>query len=262
MPVSCACGSLSGHVPTTVATASVTQLLPIDESLASQPSSTQQDFTGRNIERPPQAMQPSAAALAHHPVPSISVSANTTQKDAVGLVTSPPLCQYHTMIYKTTPSTTLYLHSHDYRSINHQDHNEVTGYRYHDRNNDWIVSRPDEGDEIANDERDENPQDTEQIDSQWRTSDPGPSSSGGVKPTPGSTIHLDKQPYSSRSPFLQWKDVFWLKHATTGKYFNSMASLKISQGFQEVSALGAPHSNNDWIIEETTWLRQQILSDE
>ncbi|KAI7827436.1 hypothetical protein BC939DRAFT_89876 [Gamsiella multidivaricata] len=139
----------------------------------------------------------------------------------IGTIHPPPLCQYHTMIYKTTPSTTLFLHSHNHRSVNHQNHNEVSGYKYHDSNNDWIISRPDMG--------------------------------NGSSRMPSS---------AQLSPYLQWKDVFWLKHVNTGKYFNSMASRKISQGFQEVSALGGPHSNNDWIVEETTWLRQQILSDE
>ncbi|KAF9288989.1 hypothetical protein BGZ68_010220 [Mortierella alpina] len=161
------------------------------------------------------------------------------------------------MIYKTTPSTTLYLHSHDYRSINHQDHNEVTGYRYHDSNNDWIVTRPDEGDDDdGGDSEDEKDKDGHQA------SQNGRDSARSTKATSGSLSSTTKQYAAARSPFLQWKDVFWLKHAATGKYFNSMASLKISQGFQEVSAFGAPHSNNDWIIEETTWLRQQILSDE
>ncbi|KAG0004337.1 E3 ubiquitin-protein ligase ubr1 [Modicella reniformis] len=136
-----------------------------------------------------------------------------------GTINPPALCQYHAMIYKTTPSTTLFLHSHNHRFTNHQEHNEVTGYRYHDSDNDWIICRPDNGADHRN-----NP---------------------GVL-----------------SPYFQWKDVFWLQHVNTGKHFNSMASLKISQGFQEVSALEGPHSNNDWIVEETTWLRQQILSDE
>ncbi|KAG0010792.1 hypothetical protein BGZ80_001179, partial [Entomortierella chlamydospora] len=151
-------------------------------------------------------------------------------ENAGSTIMPPPLCQYHTMIYKTTPSTTLFLHSHNYRSINHQDHNEVTGYKYHDSNNDWIVCRPGEGAE-----------------------DYLPSAGGG------SNVGENGQ---LLSPYLQWKDVYWLLHANTGKYLNSMASLKISQGFQEVSALESPHSNNDWIVEETTWLRQQILSDE
>ncbi|KAF9356395.1 hypothetical protein BGX26_005340 [Mortierella sp. AD094] len=150
----------------------------------------------------------------------------------------PPLCQYHTMIYKTTPSTTLFLHSHNYRSINHQDHNEVTGYKYHDSNNDWIVCRPGEGEGYSS-----------------NASDGSNISNNGLATT-------NSQQMQHLSPYLQWKDVYWLQHANTGKYFNSMASLKISQGFQEVSALESPHSNNDWIIEETTWLRQQILSDE
>ena len=72
----------------------------------------------------------------------------------------------------------------------------------------------------------------------------------------------DGQGQGQLSPYLQWKDAFWLKHASTGKYFNSMASLKITQGFQEVSALEGPHTNNDWIAEETSWLQQHILSDE
>ncbi|GJJ72492.1 hypothetical protein EMPS_04850 [Entomortierella parvispora] len=139
-----------------------------------------------------------------------------------------PLCSYHTMIYKTTPSTTLYLHSHPYRSINHQDHNEVSGYRYHNQDNDWIVTRPDMAP----------PNPTQ-----------GPPSSASSS-------------MASRSSFLQWKDVFWLKHGQTGQFLNSMASLRINQGFQEISTMEAPHSNNDWIVEETTWLRQQILSDE
>ncbi|KAF9926353.1 hypothetical protein BGZ67_008164 [Mortierella alpina] len=195
------------------------------------------------------------------PPPSISISGNSSRRDA-NLIRAPPLCQYHTMIYKTTPSTTLYLHSHDYRSINHQDHSEVTGYRYHDSNNDWIVTRPDEGGHSGSDDDDDDGDSgvVEQGNNHARQNGRGNAKS--IKTVSGSLSSTTKQHAAARSPFLQWKDVFWLKHAATGKYFNSMASLKISQGFQEVSAFGAPHSNNDWIIEETTWLRQQILSDE
>ncbi|KAI1295072.1 hypothetical protein EDD11_008031 [Mortierella claussenii] len=139
---------------------------------------------------------------------------------SINIIHPPPLCQYHTMIYKTTPSTTLYLHSHNHRAMNHEDHCEVTGYKYHDSDNDWIMSRPEHDAEFE--------------------------------------FHSPQDLF----PYLQWKDVFWLKHANTGRFLNSMASLKISQGFQEVSALGAPHSNNDWIAEETTWVRQHILSEE
>jgi len=167
------------------------------------------------------------------------------------------------MIYKTTPSTTLYLHSHDYRSINHQDHSEVTGYRYHDNNNDWIVTRPDE-DVLSGSDDDDDGGSGDGVqgkdDNQSGQNDCDNATS--QKAASRSLSSTTKQLAVARSPFLQWKDVFWLRHAATGKYFNSMASLKISQGFQEVSAFGEPHSNNDWIIEETTWLRQQILSDE
>ncbi|KAG0235958.1 hypothetical protein BGW42_004413 [Actinomortierella wolfii] len=140
-----------------------------------------------------------------------------------------PLCQYHTTLHKTVPSTTLFLHSHSHRSLNHPDHNEVTGYRYHNSDNDWIVCRP-EG-----------------------------VGSGGAG---GSNNNNSNHESSTGSPYLQWRDVFWLKHANTGLYLNSMANLKIPQGFQEVTTIAGFHSNNDWIIEETTWLRQQILSDE
>ncbi|KAF8937221.1 hypothetical protein BGZ58_003085 [Dissophora ornata] len=149
-------------------------------------------------------------------------------------IKAPSLCQYHTMIYKTTPSTTLYLHSHNYRSFNHQDHNEVTGYRYHDSDNDWIISRPD-----------------------------GSGGAQGADAECNSATTVQAATSGRQlSPYLQWKDVFWLKHANTGRFFNSMASLKVTQGFQEVSALEGTHSNNDWIVEETTWLRQQILNNE
>jgi len=153
-----------------------------------------------------------------------------------------PLCSYHTMIYKTTPSTTLYLHSHPYRSINHQDHNEVSGYRYHNQDNDWTVTRPDMAPPTS-------------------TSTPGPSASASSS-TKKDTAGALSSSIAPRSSFLQWKDVFWLQHAQTGQFLNSMASLRINQGFQEISTMEAPHSNNDWIVEETTWLRQQILSDE
>ncbi|KAF9581618.1 hypothetical protein BGW38_001303 [Lunasporangiospora selenospora] len=144
------------------------------------------------------------------------------------------------MIYKTSPSTTLYLHSHNRRSINHADHNEVTGYKYHDSDNDWIVTKPDG----------QSDPDHEVVDAKGdgQGVDAGPSQ--------------PSRPGPSNSQYLQWKDVFWLRHANTGNFLHSMASLKISQGFQEVTAYDQPHSNNDWIIEETTWLRQQILSDE
>ncbi|KAF9569936.1 hypothetical protein EC968_002414 [Mortierella alpina] len=209
-----------------------------------------------------QSAIPSTAEPPNLPPPSISISASNSRRDA-NLIRAPPLCQYHTMIYKTTPSTTLYLHSHDYRSINHQDHSEVTGYRYHDSNNDWIVTRPDEGRDSGSDEDDDGSSGGgEQLKDDNQAGKNDWDNISGVKAVSGSLSSTTKQHTTARSPFLQWKDVFWLKHAATGKYFNSMASLKISQGFQEVSAFGAPHSNNDWIIEETTWLRQQILSDE
>jgi len=151
------------------------------------------------------------------PVPT-TMSLPSSMGPDESTINPPALCQYHTMVYKTTPSTTLYLHSHNHRSLNHQDHNEVSGYLYHDEDNDWIISRPDN--------------------------------------------NITEYMKSLQSPYLQWKDVFWLQHDKTGRYFNSMASLKIPQGFQEVTALETPHSNNDWIVEETTWLRQQLLSDE
>ncbi|KAG0299769.1 hypothetical protein BGZ98_009774 [Dissophora globulifera] len=155
---------------------------------------------------------------------SSSLSGSATAEASAATLNPPPLCQYHTMNYKTTPSTTLFLHSHNYRSINHQDHNEVTGYKYNDSNNDWIITRPEDAEKTMGSKR------------------------------PGHQTTL--------SPYLQWKDVFWLRHVNTNKYFNSMASLRISQGFQEVTTLEVPHSNNDWVVEETTWLRQQILSDD
>ncbi|KAF9964275.1 hypothetical protein BGZ70_006692 [Mortierella alpina] len=192
----------------------------------------------------------------------LHIVGNGSRRDA-NLIRAPPLCQYHTMIYKTTPSTTLYLHSHDYRSINHQDHSEVTGYRYHDINNDWVVTRPDE-DAVSGSDEDDNDGsgDGEQGKDDSQSGQNDCDNATSKKAASRSLSSTSNQNAGARSPFLQWKDVFWLRHAATGKYFNSMASLKISQGFQEVSAFGAPHSNNDWIIEETTWLRQQILSDE
>ncbi|KAG0265822.1 hypothetical protein BG011_003973 [Mortierella polycephala] len=211
-----------------------------------QESVTTDDIDQASIISPSGSLPPEATTDPTATIPSISISEDGLFRNDAKL--PPPLCQYHVMIYKTTPSTTLYLHSHNYRAINHQDHNEVTGYRYHDNNNDWIVTRPDD-----------------------ETGDPDTlEDGGGAVNSLNTTMSETNGKYSAvvgtkatpKSPYLQWKDVFWLKHANTGKYFNSMASLKISQGFQEVSALGTAHSNNDWIIEETTWLRQQILSDE
>ncbi|KAF8984475.1 hypothetical protein BGZ46_007939 [Entomortierella lignicola] len=198
------------------------------------------------------ATDTTSSASASAAAASAAASAAAAAEDE-GKTIPPALCQYHTMIYKTTPSTTLFLHSHNYRSINHQDHNEVTGYKYHDSNNDWIVRRPGEGEGEVRVAR-------EGGRGRGRE-DNIPNISISNTNTTTSTNNNTKQ-IQHLSPYLQWKDVYWLQHANTGKYFNSMASLKISQGFQEVSALESPHSNNDWIIEETTWLRQQILSDE
>ncbi|KAF9954066.1 hypothetical protein BGZ72_004928 [Mortierella alpina] len=226
---------------------------------ADQPLDTSSEIS-ESSSMPAQCATPSATVPPNPSPPSISITSNNSRRDA-NLVRAPPLCQYHTMIYKTTPSTTLYLHSHDYRSINHQDHSEVTGYRYHDSNNDWIVTRPDEGDDSESDDDDDGGGGVQDKDDD-QAGQNDRSNPKSIKAAHGSLSSATQQEAAARSPFLQWKDVFWLKHAATGKYFNSMASLKISQGFQEVSAFGAPHSNNDWIIEETTWLRQQILSDE
>ncbi|KAF9114814.1 hypothetical protein BGX27_009762 [Mortierella sp. AM989] len=227
----CACGS---HTLSRLATESIelsptaTEYIPSVSCTMASPGTKSPTVANRNSigssgsscetpsSRPTSKLSASSSrSSSSSPKPGDKGAGNTSNR-----IKPPPLCQYHTMIYKTTPSTTLFLHSHNYRSINHQDHNEVTGFKYHDSNNDWIVCRPGEG-------------------------------TGGEENT-----------QQQLSPYLQWKDVYWLKHVNTGKYFNSMASLKISQGFQEVSALESPHSNNDWIIEETTWLRQQILSDE
>ncbi|KAF9971877.1 hypothetical protein BGZ73_005071 [Actinomortierella ambigua] len=169
-----------------------------------------------------------------------------------------PLCQYHTTLHKTVPSTTLYLHSHSHRSLNHTDHHEVTGYRYHNSDNDWIVCRPEGvGANTASSGGSEG-------------GGGGGGSKNGVSAGNASSSHSTalsggggaSGSNGNNSPYLQWRDVFWLKHANTGMYLNSMANLKIPQGFQEVTTISGFHSNNDWIIEETTWLRQQILSDE
>ncbi|KAG0055382.1 hypothetical protein BGZ83_008774 [Gryganskiella cystojenkinii] len=202
---------------------------------------------------------------------SPSSSSATSSNHCGPILELRPLCSYHTMIYKTTPSTTLYLHSHQHRSINHQDHNEVSGYRYHNRDNDWIVSRPDK---IANKPC------SAASPSSSSSSSPSPSSSSSsstsTQQEKGQQKQNDEESSKSLSPslpltnplspppspYLKWKDVFWLQHGQTGQFLNSMASLRINQGFQEISTLDGPHSNNDWIVEETTWLRQQILSDE
>ncbi|KAF9336233.1 hypothetical protein BG006_009291 [Podila minutissima] len=96
--------------------------------------------------------------------------------------------------------------------------NKVTGNKCHDSDNDWIITRP------------------EQDILDLAVSEARP----------------------KRKTHLKWKDVFWLRHANTGRYLHT---LKTSQGF-EVSAVEGLHSNNDWIVEETTWLREHILSDE
>lgn len=57
----------------------------------------------------------------------------------------------------------------------------------------------------------------------------------------------------------------WLEHANTGKYFSSMAGYKNGQGFQEVVCADDMDEENggdgdhEWIVEETTWVRQHIL---
>lgn len=107
------------------------------------------------------------------------------------------------MIYKTTPATTLYLH--------HKSENNVTGYRYHDSDNDWIITR-------EQDEQD--------------------------------VLDLDISELEEKKAFLQWKDVFWLRHVNTGRYLNSTLV-----GFQK--RIEGSH-DNDWIVEETTWLRQDL----
>ncbi|KAF8936001.1 hypothetical protein BGZ52_000026 [Haplosporangium bisporale] len=69
------------------------------------------------------------------------------------------------MIYKTTPATTLYLH--------HRSEDNVAGYRYHDSDNDWIITR-------EQDEQD--------------------------------VLDLDISELKEKKAYLQWKDVFWLRH--------------------------------------------------
>ncbi|KAF9196732.1 hypothetical protein BGZ50_007896 [Haplosporangium sp. Z 11] len=224
----------------------------VDADDIDQESVTTDDIDQASVVSPSGSLAPEAATDPTTTIPSISISEDGLFRNDAKL--PPPLCQYHVMIYKTTPSTTLYLHSHNYRAINHQDHNEVTGYRYHDNNNDWIVTRPDDEDGDS-----DTLEDGVGVGAAANSPNTTVSEANGKNSAVVGSVGIKTTP---RSPYLQWKDVFWLKHANTGKYFNSMASLKISQGFQEVSALGAAHSNNDWIIEETTWLRQQILSDE
>ncbi|KAF9095991.1 hypothetical protein BGX29_008786 [Mortierella sp. GBA35] len=133
------------------------------------------------------------------------------------------------MVYKTTPSTTLFLHSsRDYRSINHEDHNEVSGHNYSDPDNDWILRR-------------------------------APSFSSfdtAAAATAASQSHCEGQ-------LLRWKDVVWLEHVDTGRYLCSMAGYKNGQGFQEVCVGEEGYDgDHEWVVEETPWVRQHILGDE
>ncbi|KAF9145732.1 hypothetical protein BG015_011792 [Linnemannia schmuckeri] len=140
---------------------------------------------------------------------------------------SPPaLCGYHTMVYKTTPSTTLFLHSsRDHQPSNHhhddEDRSEVSGCKYDDSDNDWVLHR-------------------------------SPSYTSSTK-------HEE-----TGRQLLRWKDMVWLEHANTGRYFSSMAGYKNGQGFQEVVCADEMDEedgdgDHEWIVEETTWVRQHIL---
>ncbi|KAK3837388.1 MAG: hypothetical protein J3R72DRAFT_449850 [Linnemannia gamsii] len=146
-------------------------------------------------------------------------------------LTAPALCGYHTMVYKTTPSSTLYLHSSpDHRSSNREEYQEVSGSKYPDSDNDWIIRRA--------------------------STSSSPSSSF----VPGSKGHGEDD------QLMRWKDVIWLEHANTGQYFRSMAGCKNGQGFQEVSAgeqvedgQEGEEGDCEWVVEETAWVRQHIL---
>ncbi|KAF9137808.1 hypothetical protein BGX30_009875 [Mortierella sp. GBA39] len=140
---------------------------------------------------------------------------------------SPPaVCGYHTMVYKTTPSSTLFLHSsrdHQPSNCHHddEDRSEVSGCKYDDSDNDWILHR-------------------------------SPSYSSSTK-------HEE-----TGRQLLRWKDMIWLEHANTGRHLSSMAGYKNRQDFQEVVCADEMDEedgdgDHEWIVEETTWVRQHIL---